>query len=103
MIRGKGMSIKNNDVLVCRCKEVTEREILEAVKNGATTVDAVKRATQAGMGLCQSKSCYPIIARSISKETGIPVSEIIPMKLRPPVRPIKIKSLDQEVIKKGMQ
>lgn len=92
------MDRENRNVLVCRCKEVTEKEIREAIKNGATTVDAVKRATLAGMGLCQSKSCYPVIARMINEETGIPMSEITPIKIRPPVRPIKVESINQNVL-----
>lgn len=92
--------MKSKDVLVCRCKEVTEKEIEEAIRNGAVTVDAVKRATQAGMGLCQSKSCFPIVARMISNITGIPVSEIYPMKIRPPVRPVRIESLNKKIIER---
>jgi NAD(P)H-nitrite reductase large subunit len=84
-----------NDVLACRCMEISERSVREAIRQGATTVDAVKRATMAGMGLCQSKTCFNIIARIISEETKIPVSQIKPMKIRIPVRPVKINSLNR--------
>jgi NAD(P)H-nitrite reductase large subunit len=87
----------DNNVLVCRCMEISERAVREAIRQGAKTVDSVKRATMAGMGLCQSKTCFNIIARLISEETGIPVSQIRPMKIRIPVRPVKISSLDTEM------
>ena len=64
----------NGVVLACRCMEISERAVREAIRQGATTVDAVKRATMVGMGLCQSKTCFNIIARLISGETGSPVS-----------------------------
>ncbi len=77
--------------------EITEHAVKEAIRQGANTVDAVKRATMAGMGLCQSKICFNIIARLISEETKIPLSQIMPMKIRIPVRPVKINSLDKEI------
>ena len=79
------------DVVICRCEEVTEGEILKAIKNGATTVDAVKKMTRAGMGNCQSRSCFQHIARLLSKETGKPLSEIKCITARPPVVPLPIK------------
>jgi NAD(P)H-nitrite reductase large subunit len=80
-------------IIVCRCMEVSEDEIRTAVRKGATTVDAVKRVTMAGMGLCQSKTCYTIIARIINEETGIDLSKLEPIRIRIPVRPIKVESL----------
>lgn len=77
--------------------EISEDEIRTAVKNGAITVDAVKRVTMAGMGLCQSKTCYTIIAGVISEETGIDISKLIPMRIRIPVRPVKIESLNVDL------
>ena len=88
--------LKDGNILVCRCMEVTEDEVRNAIKQGAITVDAVKRVTQAGFGLCQSKTCYNIIAKIISEETGKPVSEIYPIRIRIPVRPLNIESLDLE-------
>lgn len=43
------------DIIICRCQEVTEQEIIDAVHEGATTVDGIKRRTRACMGLCQGK------------------------------------------------
>ena len=84
--------MENDHLLACRCMEITEVEIRNAIRQGAVTVDAVKRATQACFGLCQSKTCFNIIARIISEETGKPISEILPIKIRIPVRPLNIES-----------
>jgi len=94
---GDSYNNKDNNILACRCMEISGNAVREAIRQGAITVDAVKRATMAGMGLCQSKTCFNIIARLISEETGIPVSQIRPMKIRIPVRPVKISSLDSEI------
>lgn len=78
------------DIIICRCQEVTRQEILDAIADGATTVDGVKRRTRAGMGLCQGKTCERLVAKIISEQTGIPMAEILPSKSRIPVRPVKI-------------
>jgi bacterioferritin-associated ferredoxin len=80
----------DSPVYVCRCEEVTEEEVRKMVRSGVSTVDGIKRATRAGMGLCQSKTCFVNIARIIHEETGIPFEEIEPMRIRIPVRPLKV-------------
>ena len=30
------------DIIICRCQEVTKQEILDAIADGAVTVDGVK-------------------------------------------------------------
>ena len=81
----------NNDIVICRCEEVTLGEIKKAIKQGARDVDAVKRMTRAGMGLCQSKTCYNLISIIIHEQTGIALSELTNFAVRPPVRPVKVK------------
>ena len=79
-----------DDILICRCQEVRKSEIIAAIRDGATTVDGVKRRTRAGMGLCQAKTCGRLIERLIAQETGISPAEILPQKSRMPVRPVRI-------------
>jgi glycerol-3-phosphate dehydrogenase len=43
--------------IVCRCEQVSEAEVLEAIRRGADTTDAVKHVTRAGMGRCQGGFC----------------------------------------------
>ena len=89
MCDGSGNCKKSpDDVVVCRCEEITKAKIEEAIRNGCTDLDAVKRATRAGMGMCQSKSCTPVITRMISQIAGVPASELTPFTKRPPLRPI---------------
>lgn len=79
--------------LICRCREVTEDDIRAAIADGATTIEGVKRRTQAGMGLCQGKSCQRLVARIIAQETGKSLAELLPPTARPPVRPVKIGTI----------
>lgn len=85
-----------DEVVICRCEEITRREIEQAIELGCCDLDAVKRATRAGMGMCQSKSCSTIITRMISQMTGIPPSRLEPFTKRAPLRPIKASALNQD-------
>ena len=64
--------------LVCRCEQVTEAEILAAIHRpvGARSIDGVKRRTRAGMGRCQGGFCSPRVAELLSRELGIPLTEV---------------------------
>jgi len=81
-----------DDVLICRCNEVSLEEIKEAIKEGAITVKDVKRRTRAGMGLCQGRSCGKTIAGIIANELKVPIEQVEMDTQRIPVRPVKIKN-----------
>lgn len=81
------------DRLICRCEEITLGEIEQAIAEGCTTLNEVKRRTRAGMGLCQSRTCSKLIARIIAQKTGKPMREILPVSPRPPVRPVKMEGV----------
>ena len=65
--------------VICRCETVTEGEIVAAIKApcGATTVDAVKRRTRAGMGRCQGGFCGPRVTQILARELGISVADVL--------------------------
>ncbi len=64
--------------VICRCETITEGEIIDAIHRtpGARSVDGVKRRTRAGMGRCQGGFCSPKVMEILSRELGVPMSEI---------------------------
>lgn len=64
--------------IVCRCEQVTEGEILRAIRENppAKDIDGVKRRTRSGMGRCQGGFCQPYVAELIAKERGIKLEEV---------------------------
>lgn len=64
--------------IVCRCEQVTEGEIVRAITENpkATTIDAVKRRTRAGMGRCQGGFCSLRVAEILARELGVPFTEV---------------------------
>lgn len=80
----------SEDMYVCRCEEITKAEVIEAVRQGATSVNEVKRILRSGLGLCQGRNCGKTIERIIAEELKIPLAEVPQATKRGPVRPIKV-------------
>ena len=78
---------------ICRCEEITEAAIVEAIAEGAVGVNDVKRRTRAGMGVCQGIFCVQPMARLLHEHAGIPLADIVPMTARPPVRLVPLGRL----------
>ena len=72
----KSSDILKEDILICRCQEVTESEIVAAIRDGAVTVDGVKRRTRAGMGRCQGGFCSPRVVEILAEELNLPMTSI---------------------------
>ncbi|WP_432409242.1 NAD(P)/FAD-dependent oxidoreductase [Wukongibacter sp. M2B1] len=65
--------------IICRCENVTEREIVDAINRnaGATTVDGVKRRVRPGTGRCQGGFCGPRVVEILARELGMDMNSIV--------------------------
>jgi 4-hydroxy-tetrahydrodipicolinate synthase len=79
---------------ICRCEEVTETEIREAIRAGARSVIEIKRWTRAGMGICQGRSCRRLVERILAEELNLRPEEVEVSSFRPPVRPVSIQAME---------
>lgn len=96
------MAKSDEDIIVCRCEDVTLGDIRRAIREGATTMDEVRRITRAGMGPCQGRTCRLLIAAELARATGKTVAEVTPSTFRPPVKAIKMGDLAKiEAAKEG--
>ncbi|MBM3498220.1 MAG: (2Fe-2S)-binding protein [Armatimonadetes bacterium] len=78
--------------LVCRCREVSEADVLEAVRDGARSLRGVKLRTRAMTGLCQGQTCGPLIESILRRELG---PRLLPDErpARGPVRALPVGTL----------
>jgi glycerol-3-phosphate dehydrogenase len=86
VIRFQAMSREDQDQLVqadpsfgriiCRCENITEGEIVDSIHRGARTLDGIKFRVRAGAGRCQGGFCQPLITQILSRELGIPVTQV---------------------------
>lgn len=81
----------DDDLIICRCEEITRGEIKAAIRNGIQTLNGVKRITRAGMGLCQGQTCQQLVARILATELGLSAADIDPTTARGPVRPLRLE------------
>ncbi len=100
------------DAYVCRCEEVTARDILEVrpprylgaaprprndtslralLGEGPPNPDQVKRLTRAGMGVCQGRRCREQVACLLALGSGEPLHAVPPATHRAPVRPLPLR------------
>jgi glycerol-3-phosphate dehydrogenase len=60
----------------CRCEQISEREIIDAIHAGARTLDGIKFRTRAGMGRCQGGFCSWRSMQLLASELGMPMTAI---------------------------
>jgi len=97
---------KDSEIIICRCEDVTREMILKCIDDGYETLNDIKRATRAGMGPCQGRTCRNLIANELSRAYDIPMEEVSMTTFRPPVIPISLGVLADaydESEKVGMQ
>jgi NADPH-dependent 2,4-dienoyl-CoA reductase/sulfur reductase-like enzyme len=85
--------LATDDTVLCRCEEITLREIKETVAEGPTEMSDIKRMTRMGMGLCQGRMCGPALLEIMARLTGLPPSSIGHLNPRPPVKPVPFAAL----------
>lgn len=81
----------DDNLIICRCEEITYGEIVDAIRKGCHSVTAIKKYSRSGMGSCQGRVCAPIIVK-ILKSEGI-VAEIED-KPNFPYLPIRVGDLE---------
>ncbi len=109
----KALTVEGGDgPYVCRCEEVTAREILEVrpprylnatmrprndtslralLGEGPPNPDQVKRLTRAGMGVCQGRRCREQVACLLALGSGEPLGAVPLATHRAPVRPLPLR------------
>jgi len=83
--------VKEHEIYLCRCEEITEDEIDKAISEGARTLKGIKKRVYAGMGLCQGRTCSKLITQKLAQK--VPKEHILPDTQRPPVRALKIREI----------
>jgi len=84
------------NIIVCRCEDISLADIENAIEQGITSLEQLKRFLHVGMGPCQGRTCGRIIARLMAEKTGRPLSQFKRTKPRPPLTSIPIHSALKE-------
>jgi Fe-S-cluster-containing hydrogenase component 2 len=93
----------DDNVIVCRCSDVSLGEIRRLIRQGYTTFDEIKRLTRVGMGPCQSKNCGPIVLKEISVMTGKSLETLTVGTYRQPVKSVKLGEIADEAVRRHLK
>jgi len=82
-----------DEVLVCRCEEVTAGAIRGYVGIGCAGPNQTKSFGRCGMGPCQGRMCGLTVTEVIAQARGVPPAEVGYFRIRPPIKPITLAEL----------
>lgn len=85
--------VPGGDTIVCRCEEVTARQVVETVKLGCPGPNQMKSFLRCGMGPCQGRLCGLTVTELIAVQRKTTPADVGYYRLRPPVKPITLAEL----------
>lgn len=83
----------DDETIVCRCEEVTVKEIREVAALGCMGPNQGKAFTRCGMGPCMGRLCGNTVSQLFASYLARDVGDIGHYRIRPPVRPITVEHL----------
>lgn len=86
----------DDDMLICRCEEITKGEIRRAIHEGMFTMTELRRYLRSGMGLCQGQTCGRLVKGILARELGVAPDVLEPATSRAPMRPVEMAVLGNE-------
>ena len=69
---------------VCLCEDVTEKDVRDAVTEGYSNIETLKRYSTVSMGPCQGKMCQSASIALCAKANGLSIEETGVTTARPP-------------------
>ena len=85
--------IPADNVMVCRCEEVTAGDLRKFVALGCAGPNQAKSFGRCGMGPCQGRMCGLTVTEVIAKARGVTAEEVGYYRIRPPIKPITLGEL----------
>ena len=85
--------MNKKDIIICRCEDVTLKDIESIMNEGYTSFEEIKRILRVGMGPCQGNTCGQLLQREISKFLNVSLDEVETHKVRPLISGVKLKAI----------
>ncbi|MFH1943833.1 MAG: (2Fe-2S)-binding protein [bacterium] len=80
-----------DEIIVCRCEDITMEEVETAVDAGMDDPEEIKRFLHIGMGPCQGRTCGRLVSQIIARIKKRPVSSVKRTEQRPPLVTVPIR------------
>jgi NADPH-dependent 2,4-dienoyl-CoA reductase/sulfur reductase-like enzyme len=83
-----------DDLVVCRCEEVTAGELRACARDtGTQELNRLKALTRIGMGRCQGRMCGTAAAQLLAHAAGCAVQDVGRLRAQPPIKPVPVAVL----------
>ena len=82
-----------NNVIICRCEEVTAGEVREAIRMGCLGPNQLKAFSRCGMGNCQGRYCGMTVINLFSEMIGQTPEKTGYFRIRNPIKPVTLSEL----------
>jgi NADPH-dependent 2,4-dienoyl-CoA reductase/sulfur reductase-like enzyme len=82
-----------DDIIACRCEEVTVGQIRRAARLGAQGPNQAKAFTRCGMGPCQGRICGTVVSAVMADTLGRPIQQVGAYRPRAPYKPVALGAL----------
>jgi len=79
--------------IICRCEDITEEDVLQAIDEGFEDIEELRKRLRLGTGPCQGRTCIPLVIGILAKKTGKKVEDIPLPTSRPPIVPVTLEAL----------
>ena len=79
-----------DDVVVCRCEEITAGALREVARQGCQGPNQAKSFLRTGMGPCQGRLCGPTVSAVLAQAHHVNMDEMGYFRIRPPLKPITV-------------
>jgi NAD(P)H-nitrite reductase large subunit len=84
-----------DDLIICRCEEVTYGDLLSIANEHKCTARELKLRTRVGMGFCGGRTCRLSIDKIIESVIPNTKQADIPLKYQPPIRPMTFRTVGE--------
>lgn len=82
-----------DEVLACRCEEVSAGTVRAEIARTAHDPNAVKSRTRCGMGPCQGRYCGLTVTEMVAAARGVSPQTVGYFRLRPPAKPVPLTDI----------
>jgi len=87
--------MKNEDVIICRCSDVTLQDLYDLFDKGYDNFEELKRIARVGMGPCQGNTCVKMIQWEIAKYFNRSLEACAVKNNRPFTMGVKLKEIKE--------
>jgi bacterioferritin-associated ferredoxin len=85
--------MNKSDIIICRCEDISLKDVEECLKAGYTTVEDIKRILRVGMGPCQGQTCSHLIQAEIAKYLKVSKESVKFQKTRPLITGVVLEDI----------